>query len=87
MNTNEIITTEEIVDFTEEIETTNSGNKLETIAGIGLVIGVGVIAYKYGVKPLIARFKSKTEDVCEDLAEEEVDIDCGVEEVEEETLT
>lgn len=60
METNEIMTNEEVVEAVEEIVPASSENGL----GIGIAIGAtvvlgGVAAYKYIVKPLVAKIKAK----------------------------
>ena len=62
MNENEIKTIEEVVPSTEEITTVTSENGV----GVGMAIGaaivlVGVAAYKYIAKPLVAKIKAKKE--------------------------
>ena len=62
MNENEIKTIEEVVPSTEEIATATSENGV----GVGMAIGaaivlVGVAAYKYIAKPLVAKIKAKKE--------------------------
>lgn len=62
MNENEIKTIEEVVPSTEEITTATSENGV----GVGMAIGaaivlVGVAAYKYIAKPLVAKIKAKKE--------------------------
>ena len=62
MNENEIKTIEEVVPSTEEITTATSENGV----GVGMAIGaaivlVGVAAYKYIAKPLVAKIKANKE--------------------------
>ena len=62
METNEIMTNaEDIVDVTEEVATCG-GSKTLKIAGVvtGAAL-IGVIAYKYAIKPLWAKLKAKHE--------------------------
>lgn len=80
METNEIMTNEEVVDTTEEIVKTSSGSCLKEVAGIGLVVVAGVIAYKYIAKPMIAKAKAKKdavlvddEDINDDFEDDEVE--------------
>lgn len=56
METNEIMT--EVNESTEEVANANT-NGYKIAAGIGLVIVVGGIAYKYAIKPAIAKIKAK----------------------------
>ena len=62
METNEIMTNaEDIMDVTEEVATCG-GSKTLKIAG--MVTGaalIGVVAYKYAIKPLWAKLKAKHE--------------------------
>lgn len=62
METNEIMTNaEDIMDVTEEVATCG-GSKTLKIAGVvtGAAL-VGVVAYKYAIKPLWAKLKAKHE--------------------------
>lgn len=62
METNEIMTNaEDIMDVTEEA-TTCGGSKTLKIAGVvtGAAL-IGVVAYKYAIKPLWAKLKAKHE--------------------------
>lgn len=62
METNEIMTnTEDIMDVTEEAATCG-GSKTLKIAGVvtGAAL-IGVVAYKYAIKPLWAKLKAKHE--------------------------
>ena len=62
METNEIMTNaEDIMDVTEEV-TTCGGSKTLKIAGVvtGAAL-IGVVAYKYAIKPLWAKLKAKHE--------------------------
>lgn len=62
METNEIMGTEEVMDLIEETPTNGgSGKGLKTVVGIGLVALAGTLAYKYIVKPVSAKIKSKKE--------------------------
>lgn len=52
----------EIIEATEEvIESTGMSKGIKVTAGIGLSVVVGVIAYKYVVKPVIANIKAQIE--------------------------
>lgn len=78
MDTNEIMTNDEVILVTEEIATAGSGKGFKIAAGIGLAVLAGGIAYKYIAKPLVAKIKDKKNrqditDVTED--SEEVDYD------------
>lgn len=60
METNEIMTNEEVVEAAEEIVPASSENGI----GVGIAIGsavvlVGVLTAKYIVKPLVAKIKDK----------------------------
>ena len=61
MDTNEIMVNEEVIEATEEIATASSGNGIKMTAGIGLAVLGGVVAYKYIVKPMVAKIKAKKE--------------------------
>lgn len=80
METNEIMTNEEVVETTEEIVKTSSGSCLKKVAGIGLAVVAGVIAYKYIAKPMIAKVKAKKdavlvddEDINDDFEDDDVE--------------
>lgn len=60
MDTNEIMTNEEVIDVTEEIATASSRKGIKVAAGIGLAV-LGGFAYKYLIKPTIAKNKTKKE--------------------------
>lgn len=73
MDANEIMTNDEAILVTEEIATAGSGNGFKIVAGIGLAVLAGGIAYKYIAKPLMAKIRSKKNqqeiiDVTEDSA-------------------
>ena len=55
----EIMNNGEVIETTEEIVSSGSGNGFKTVAIIGLTVLVGTVAYKYIVKPTIARLKAK----------------------------
>lgn len=76
MDIKEIVNNEEVVETTEEIMTAGSGKSFQLAAGIGLVVLVGVIAYRYVAKPILAKIKAeKTEPEQDyDAAEAECDI-------------
>lgn len=51
---------EEVMDVAEEIVKVDSGTGFRAGVGIGLALyGVGIVAYKYGVKPMMAKIKAK----------------------------
>lgn len=55
-NNNEIMN-EDVIETTEEIAKTNSGNGFGKVATIGLAMIAGGLAYKFVVVPAAARFK------------------------------
>lgn len=59
MDTNEIITNDEVILAAEEIATASSGKSFNKAVGIGLAILIGVVAYKYVAKPIMAKIKAK----------------------------
>ncbi len=61
MNTNEIMVNEEIIETTEGIATAGSGNGIKKVVGTGLTLLVGFVAYKYVIKPVVAKIKAKKE--------------------------
>jgi hypothetical protein len=56
MDTNEIMVNE-----TEGIATAGSGKGFKVAAGVGLTVLGGFVAYKYVIKPVIAKIKAKKE--------------------------
>ena len=61
MDTNEIMVNEEVIETTEGIATAGSGKVFKVTAGVGLTVLGGFIAYKYVIKPVIAKIKAKKE--------------------------
>ena len=61
---NEILTNENVVETAEEVvETVNSCKGIKVAAGVGGAVILGVIAYKFIVKPIIAKVKAEKEMV------------------------
>ena len=61
MNTNEIMVNE-VIETTEGIATASSGKGIKTAAGIvSLAVLGGVAAYRFIVKPMVAKIKAKKE--------------------------
>lgn len=56
---NTAIMNNEVMETTEEIIETGMSKGLKVAAGIGLTVIVGVIAYKYVAKPVIAKIKAE----------------------------
>lgn len=61
MDENKIMNSEEITDATTEIVKSNSGKRFMIAAGVGVAVAVGAVVYKYAVKPMIAKARSKKE--------------------------
>lgn len=61
MDTNEIMVNGEVIEVTEEIATASSRKGLKVAVGVGLVVLGGVAAYKYVIKPMVAKIKAKKE--------------------------
>ena len=61
MNTNEIMVNGEVIEVTEEIATASSRKGLKVAVGVGLVVLGSVAAYKYVIKPMVAKIKAKKE--------------------------
>ena len=61
MDTNEIMVNEEVIETTEGIATAGSGKVFKVVAGVGLTVLGGFVAYKYVIKPVIAKIKAKKE--------------------------
>ena len=61
---NEILTNENVVETAEEVvETANSCKGMKIAAGVGGAVILGAIAYKFIVKPIIAKVKAEKEMV------------------------
>ncbi len=61
---NEILTNENVVETAEEVvETVNSCKGMKIAAGVGGAVILGAIAYKFIVKPIIAKAKAEKEMV------------------------
>lgn len=59
---NEEIKVNEVIETTEEIATASSGNGIKMAVGIvALAVLGGVGAYRYIVKPMVAKIKAKKE--------------------------
>jgi len=61
MDTNEVITNDEVIEATEEIATASLSKGAKIGVGVGLAVLIGGIAYKYVAKPMIAKIKAKKE--------------------------
>lgn len=59
MENNEIMVNEEVIEVTEEIANAGVSKGFKVAVGIGLTALGGVIAYKYVIKPLVAKIKAK----------------------------
>lgn len=66
METMEIMNNEEVIETTEEIINASSGKGFKVAAGVGLTVFAGVAAYKYVVKPIVAKIKARKEQQEED---------------------
>jgi hypothetical protein len=58
----EIMTNEEIVESVGEV-VTEDNTGLKIAGGIGVAVLVGMVAYKYGIKPIIAKIKAKDSEL------------------------
>ena len=79
---NEIITNDEVMEVTEEIVTANSERDLNVVAArVGVAVLASVLAYKYIVKPIIAKSKKskKSKEILNDEFVSEEIIECDVE--------
>lgn len=61
MDAKEIMTNEEVMEVTEDIVKTGTGKGFKVAAGVGAVMLIGGLAYKFVIKPAIAKFKTKNE--------------------------
>lgn len=59
METNEIMTNEEVMETTEEIAKVSSTNGFKKAAVFGLVFIAGYVAGKYIIDPTVARIKAR----------------------------
>lgn len=61
----EIMVNELIEETTDKITTTSSGKGkgFKVAAGVGLTVLVGVVAYKYVIKPVVAKIKAQKEQI------------------------
>lgn len=62
METNEIMENEEVIETTEEIVKTGSGEGLLIAAGVGLAVLVGGLLCKYVVIPAVAKYKARKQE-------------------------
>lgn len=74
MDTNEIMTNEEVIETAEEIVQNGSGKGFKVAVGIGLAVLAGVIVYKYVAKPMMTKIKAQKEPVSQEILEEEITI-------------
>lgn len=59
METNEIMNNEEVIETTaEKVAEVSSNDSLKVVAGVGLGIFIGMLAYKYAVIPATAKLKA-----------------------------
>ena len=71
---NEILTNENVVETAEEvIEKVDSCKGIKIAAGVGGAVILGVIAYKFIVKPMIAKVKAKKDGIIDTQAETDSD--------------
>ena len=61
MNTNEMMVNEDVIEVTEEIANAGFGKGFKVAVGVGLVVLGGGVAYKYVIKPMVAKIKAKKE--------------------------
>lgn len=61
MNTNEMMVNEDVIEVTEEIANAGFGKGFKVAAGVGLTVLGGFVAYKYVIKPVMAKIKTKKE--------------------------
>lgn len=66
MDANEILTNEEVFEATGEVAEACCGKSFKVTAGIGLAVLAGGLAYKYIVKPMVAKLKAKKEQEKDD---------------------
>lgn len=61
MDAKEIMANEEVMEVTEDIVKAGTGKGFKVAAGVGVIMLVGGLAYKFVIKPAIAKFKTKNE--------------------------
>lgn len=59
MEANEIMVNEDVMEITEEVTTCTPNKGLKIAAGIGIAALVSAVAYKFVVKPIVAKVKAK----------------------------
>ncbi len=80
----EILTNENVVETAEEvIEKVDSCKGIKIAAGVGGAVILGVIAYKFIVKPMIAKVKTKKDGMIDTQAETTGETDSDSEEADE----
>lgn len=60
-NTMGIMENGEVVEMTEQAVTKASGKGFKVAAGVGLTVLAGVAAYRFLIKPMVAKLKAKKE--------------------------
>lgn len=82
MDTNKIMTDEEVIETTVEITEAGTGKSFKVAAGIGLAVITGMIVYKYVAKPLMAKIKAQKEpqEICEEDFDDYFDVEVRSEE-------
>lgn len=61
MENNEVLNNEEVIETTQEV-LTESGDGSLIAAGVGLGLLASVVAYKYAIKPIVAKIKKHRQD-------------------------
>lgn len=62
MNTNEIMVNEKVIETTEGIATAGSGKGFKVAGIVALAVIGGIGAYRYIVKPMVAKIKTKKKE-------------------------
>lgn len=70
MDANEIMNNE-VIETTEEIAYASSGKGFKVVAGIGLVVVAGVLAYKYFARPFLEKLRARKQQNVIELTEVE----------------
>lgn len=68
----QIMVNEEVMEATEDVVTTKSGNAVKAVVGVGVVALVGRVIYKRVIKPIINKRKAKKEVSHQTMDEEDV---------------
>lgn len=75
---NEIINNEEVMDTAVEVVKDDSGNVIKVLGIAGISVLAGALAYKYVIKPIFLKKKTKKEEsngFIEVISEDDVEVE------------